>query len=366
MRFLLFLLCFVSLLAQAQSTLTPVEKLWKAHLNGELTKDSFSAALSSVQVQALSLIERLRLQQMERELLGRKAAPIVIEELNPKEALTIASEKDFFGDSMTLSSQSLEQVNKASHFIKRVSEEGQLSPEQLKSVLLFEGNLRDFYEGKYQDSVTLYLICRKNRNFPCRFILKDIHGEFVRTESGKLWSLPALAKSSRNLAYNITNGQTPMGLHRMDSVMPYANRPTAFGKFRRVILNWVKGSGSDQSTKLMLPSGQHQLLWWKQASVARDVGRKDLRIHGTGNLNKNPKTPYYPHVPTSGCISTLEGKYGVNEFLDQRVLLDKLMESSQLAPVYRNEIYIKGLLYVLELDNKREAVSTQEIETLLM
>ena len=70
----------------------------------------------------------------------------------------------------------------------------------------------------------------------------------VLGEDGRdLWSQPALAASYHGLPYNVINGQTPQGIHRIDSVMPEANRYRAFGKYRRVILNWVPNAGDEDS-----------------------------------------------------------------------------------------------------------------------
>ncbi len=80
--------------------------------------------------------------------------------------------------------------------------------------------------------------------------MKDRFDRLVREEDGGLWSLPALAKSASGRPFNVTNGNTPQGVHTIDSVMPEANRQDAFGKFRRLILNWVP---SDEQTKTLLP-----------------------------------------------------------------------------------------------------------------
>ena len=59
------------------------------------------------------------------------------------------------------------------------------------------------------------------------------------TDDGKIWHQPALAASARGYPSNIVNGQTPQGVHTMDSVMPFADQYRSFGSYRRVILNWV-------------------------------------------------------------------------------------------------------------------------------
>ena len=41
------------------------------------------------------------------------------------------------------------------------------------------------------------------------------------------------------------------------------------------------------------------------------------------------------------------------------------MEQSNLAVNYDNEVHIKGLLYVLEIDSKKSAVSLEDIQNIL-
>jgi hypothetical protein len=147
--------------------------------------------------------------------------------------------------------------------------------------------------------------------------------------------------------------------------MPQANRQGAFGKFRRMILDWIPTSIKEKNMSHFLPKSSLKSLWWKQASIARDNGRKHLRIHGTGRVNDDKESSYYPHVPTSGCISTREGKYSNINYKDQRNILDTMMQAMSLAPVYSNEVELKGVLYVMNLDDQKAAVSSEEIETLL-
>lgn len=360
----LILACLI-LINVANASEMDVHQLWKNYLNNDLTGNELITFINKSNPKELSLIDHLRLEVMQSDLLDIKASQVMIEELSPNEALAIASENEFFAHKILLSKKAHEQLITAQLKLDKVSKVKPLTKNQIKQILNYRPNHKEFYDGKYEDTLTLFLICRKDRNYPCRFIFKDLHGEFVRKDNGQLWSIASLAKSRLNRNYNITNGQTPIGVHRVDSVMPYANREKAFGKFRRIILNWVKADNKEANTKALLPLEHRTLRWWHQASIARDAGRKHLRIHGTGASNKNPLSTYFPHVPTSGCISTLEGRYGNKIFKDQRVLLDKLMENSQLAPVYSNEVYIKGILYVLEIDSLKKAVSVDDINSIL-
>ena len=246
-----------------------------------------------------------------------------------------------------------------------VDKDWSLSSADLKDIFEHEVNYSSYQNGTYDHKVRLFLLCRKNRSYACLFVIKGVFGNFVRNENGDIWSLPALAKSKRGISYNKTNGNTPAGVHTMDAVMPEANRPLAFGKYRRVILNWVKNDsqGNEVLVKDFLPASQFERHWWRRASIARDVGRKYLRIHGTGKINSDPNSSFYPHIPTSGCISTREGKYPGVVYEDQNIILNKILEASQLRPVYSNHPKIKGLLYVLDIDDKKKAVTLNDLSS---
>jgi hypothetical protein len=271
--------------------------------------------------------------------------------------LKIASEWLHYGNLVIkLEPQDLALVEKARDYIKALKVFRSKSEEEVKDLVFNGANLGQYSQGQYE--VKLFLFCRHDRRYPCRFILKDRFDHLVRNDDGTVWSMPALAHSSRGLPYYITNGYTPSGVHSMDSVMPEPNRQIAFGKFRRVILNWIPKGRTEE----LLPNSALDKKWWKEASLARNNKRKYLRIHGTGKINDDPSLSYYPHMPTSGCISTREGKYPMATYTDQRKVLDKIMQAQNLLPSYNNETKIKGILYVMELDNKKAAVTEKTLE----
>lgn len=233
--------------------------------------------------------------------------------------------------------------------------------EEIRSIYFQDNILVD----DYKETISLFMFCRRNRNYHCLFLAKDKFGNPVKKEDGSLWWHPSLAISSRGLPSNIVNGQTPQGVHTVDSVMPEANRQIAFGKYRRLILNWVKGKFDDKPEMSFLPSESSESLWWRQASLSKRVGRKDLRIHGTGKINDDPTSTHFPFRKSAGCITQREGSYGELEFHDQRLLLDKLMAASDLEVNYENEERLKGVLYVIEINDKNEHVGLTEVEKLL-
>jgi hypothetical protein len=220
----------------------------------------------------------------------------------------------------------------------------------------------DYKNGTYIGKPQLFMFCRHNRRYHCLMIMKDSEGELVRNQDGEIWHQHKLGLARKSVPYNERNGYTPSGIYTIDSVMPYADQQKTYGKFRRLIINFVNASENERNLKDFLPSSAHEAHWWKESVVARDVGRNLLRIHGTGRKNWNPFSRHYPFVKTSGCIMSREGEYGDTYFIDQRTLLDKVMLASELEPRFENEREIEGLLYLIEVSDENEHIYLPEIE----
>lgn len=218
-----------------------------------------------------------------------------------------------------------------------------------------------YMNGEYVKSVKIFMFCRENRLYPCLMVMRNIHGEIVREADGSIWSHPSLASSAHGLPSYTRNGNTPAGIFTIDSVMPTADQQISFGKFRRMMLNFVPKSKDEVLFKSLLPASSHDQEWWKTSTVARDAGRNLFRIHGTGKINKDPSTPYFPFMRTSGCIAQRENAYGTITYRDQRELLDDIMRAMDLRPSYENEVKVKGILYIVEIDDKASAVSTDDL-----
>ena len=166
-----------------------------------------------------------------------------------------------------------------------------------------------------------------------------------------------LGISGRGLPFNHSNGTTPAGVYAINSVMPEANHNYEFGKFRRLIVDFLKSSIHEENIKQFLPRSHHKADWWSQAVVARELGRSLLRIHGTGRVNKNPFSPYFPMIPSSGCLTVTERSLlGLAQTDHQRQFLDTLMEALNLPKTYENESKIHGVLYVIPFDGKYQAL----------
>lgn len=218
-----------------------------------------------------------------------------------------------------------------------------------------------YMNGEYAKSVKIFMFCRENRLYPCLMVMKNVHGEPVRNADGSLWSHPSLASSARGHPSYARNGNTPAGILTIDSVMPVADQQISFGKFRRMMLNFVPKSKDEVLMKSLLPESSHKKNWWRTSVTAREIGRSLLRIHGTGKINKDEKSPYYPFVRTSGCIAQRENTYDGLTYRDQRELLDDVMKAMDMMPVYANELKVKGILYLVEIDDLNSAVEASDL-----
>lgn len=247
---------------------------------------------------------------------------------------------------------------------KRAISKDEWSEFQKKKLLNFEPNWRRRQRG-YKNKVRLYMFCRHNREHPCLLIMKDAKGRWHKDAEGKLWSQPKLGLSRHGLPAHQVNGDTPQGIYTLDSVMPEANRQIVFGKFRRLIVNFIPQSRKEKDFKSLMPKETHSLGWWQEGMVARDVGRSLLRIHGTGTINTDPASSWYPFYPTSGCIASRENLYDGVDYKDQRELLDEMMKAAGMRATYANEANLKGLLYVVDIDSQEAPVSHSEIEKLI-
>ena len=202
------------------------------------------------------------------------------------------------------------------------------------------------------NQLSLYAVLNSDRSKKGVLFIRLPDGTFYKKENGEIWSIPILGLSGRGLPFHHSNGCTPMGVYSVDSVMPLADQNKTFGKHRRLKVNFIDKSPNEKMTTDLLPLNQTDQSWWLPCVLARELGRSLLRIHGTGRKNYNPFSSYYPFVPTSGCLATLEANlFGIIDFDHQRLLLDALLAAMGLALEYENEPKIHGLLYVVEFDD---------------
>lgn len=232
----------------------------------------------------------------------------------------------------------------------------------LRDLFYSSPDLNQVLNGSYANGVKLYMFCRTNRLYPCLMVMRDSRGDIVRNNNdGSIWTHKALASAKTGLPSYNRNGNTPTGVMTIDSVMPTADQAISFGKYRRLILNFIPKTQNDSLLQTLLPDSSKNEEWWKAGAVARDMDRDLLRIHGSGKYNPDELSSFWPFLQTSGCIAQRENTYGDVTFKDQRVLLDVMMKAMDLTPVYSNETRIKGIFYITEIDSQNAPVTAQDL-----
>lgn len=217
-----------------------------------------------------------------------------------------------------------------------------LKPDHLQKILNFKTH-----------QLTVFALMNSDRKKSGRLLIRLMDGSFLRDKKNNIWSIRTLGLSSRGLNFCHTNGSTPTGIYQINSVMPECNHQYEFGKNRRLKIHFI----DDSQLMEYLPKESLEHHWWQQASIANTLGRSLFRIHGSGRVNKNPLSSFFPLVPSSGCLTTTERNFlGIWKIDDQRRLLDGLLEASLLDKSFTDELKIHGLLYVINFDGTYQAL----------
>lgn len=216
----------------------------------------------------------------------------------------------------------------------------------------------------------IYSFQRKNRDYPGIAIIQGEDGKFVRDENGELITIRQLARSASNLPYFITNGNTPQGIYSLQGVDISANLligPTPniqmimpFEKYWK----WFFHADADSTYPLLsylniLPESWRDYLPVQEAFFAGKTGRTEIIAHGsTIDPVYFTGKPFYPISPTLGCLCAPE---------NWNVTTGKLTTSEQfrLVDTYYSQPGNDGYYIVLNLDDKKQAVSREEIEMLV-
>jgi len=197
------------------------------------------------------------------------------------------------------------------------------------------------------NQLSVFALMNVERNIPGNIFIKKSNGEFLKDNNKNIWTKKVLGLSSRGLPFCHSNGSTPTGVYKINSVMPEANFEYEFGKNRRLKIHFL----SEQELNETFPAEFLTWHWWQEGIVALHLGRSLFRIHGSGRINKNPLSSYFPLVPSSGCLTMSERDFGgLYAIDDQRELLNALLESLGLEKSFTNELKIHGLLYVINFD----------------
>jgi hypothetical protein len=217
-------------------------------------------------------------------------------------------------------------------------------------------------------NVIVYSIQRKNRNYPGRAIVRDKNGRFVISESGDIFSIPQLARSITNLPGYLTNGNTPQGIFRMDGFA--VSQSSFIGPTENIqltmpneasIVHFIKNIPAADTLYLyalyagLLPEELKNYQPLFESYQAGMAGRTEIIAHGaTVNSGYYANRPYYPLIPTQGCLSakeiwsTVDGKRIES---DQQLLVNAIKAAGGAD----------GYLIVIEIDDQQRPVGIDEI-----
>ncbi|BAU41314.1 hypothetical protein [Leptolyngbya sp. O-77] len=221
------------------------------------------------------------------------------------------------------------------------------------------------------DQMHAYVLCPGDRTALCRLMVKDRSGAFVPQTDGSPWSVPLRRRSLHGLRWNLTRGDTPQGIYRIEGVRsPSADTFRAYGQFPRVNLyvpheagvrEFLPGQpgtvGAIAQYRALLPPSWRSYFPIYQSYWAGRIGRGLFRIHGSGEdpafFANSARFPHsYGWSPAIGCLSALEqyDESGNLQQADMPAILQVLTQAS--GAVSASEI--AGYLVVVEGDGVLE------------
>lgn len=227
--------------------------------------------------------------------------------------------------------------------------------------------LKDLIQNPFwKDRPVIFSFQRLNRDYPGLAIVKNEKGEFIRGEDGQIVSVRQLARSITNLPSYLTNGNTPQGIFSIKGLEVSKSKfigPTENIQTRLPFEDSLGGFLNIESTKnwdmdsykAMLPESWRDYFPMFLAFYAGEAGRNEIIVHGT-TIDPSFYTgkTYYPNTPSLGCLCASEiWSEETGELEDS--------EQGRLIWAYKQTSKERGLLVVVELDNKEAEVELEEV-----
>lgn len=197
----------------------------------------------------------------------------------------------------------------------------------------------------------LYSIQHKDRNKPGKVFVQSENGSLIKDNS-RVVLIDQLARSATNLPTNITNGNTPVGVFRIDSLAKSENvfiGPTLcfvtylpFECEASTFFNATTTEFTLENYLSFFPNKLRKNTLLQQTFWAGKAGRSEIHFHGTTiDPNIYIGKEFYPQTPSMGCLCC-------SETWDND---GNLLESSQqkLVNTWLKTPSESGYAYVLEL-----------------
>ena len=246
-------------------------------------------------------------------------------------------------------------------FLMRLSEFLRPVPSLINSKFFTDILSKNFLPGQ----IVMYSFQRKNRDYPGLVIIRNKQGLFVRDTNGLVFNLPQLARSTTNLPFYLSNGNTPQGIFlmkgfnvsRSNFIGPTPNIQLSMPAEEKVSTFLGDSSVTDTTWQIdyytrLLPQSLKKYQPVYESYFAGLAGRTEIIAHGTTiNPEYYKDQPWYPHTPSQGCLSTKEIWNGKRMESDQQKLVYALLSAGGAH----------GYCVVLDLDDKQTAVTIQEL-----
>ncbi|MBI9071047.1 MAG: hypothetical protein JEY94_05590 [Melioribacteraceae bacterium] len=230
-------------------------------------------------------------------------------------------------------------------------------------------NLNEFFLTGLNGSPTIiYCLQRKNRDYEGLIIIRKSDRMFLRDKSGRIFSVPALARSVTNLPYYLTNGNTPQGIF---SVLGLGNSSNVFiGPTSTIELgmpfeispedffhsNSVKTKWDEVLYNNIIPVNLRKYSSLYESYFAGMAGRSEIIAHGSTINPEFYKTEiYYPNTPSLGCIT-------LSELWDLKTGAREISNQNKLVNVLKELNLSDAFLILIEIDNKNAPIHLDEIE----
>lgn len=219
----------------------------------------------------------------------------------------------------------------------------------------------------------IYSFQRKDRARFGLAVVRGANGKFVRNADGSIFNIAHLALAVSNLPGTITNGNTPQGLFTIVGSGTATNQwigPTPYLESKVPIeasvaefehnpnVNAQLNSNDDWTEtryESFLPASWRNYFPFKETFLAGQAGRNEMLLHGTViNSEYYRGASFYPGTPSAGCLVAMETWSKVD---------GKMLGSDQLslAKAFTADGFDRGYLLVVELDDRPDAVSLDDV-----
>jgi hypothetical protein len=232
--------------------------------------------------------------------------------------------------------------------------------------------LKDIFDSSFLPGQTvIYSLQRSNRNYAGLVIIRKPDGTFLKDSAGNYFHTSQLARAITNYPFYITNGNTPQGILRFSGFdvsrllyigptqnlqlqLPYEDSPDIFFADS----SFIDTTWSSALYATVLPPAWKNYAGIYESFYAGEMGRTAIIMHGTTIDPEFYKSQtYYPQTPSLGCLCSYEewDTSGYRISSNQQQIVDALNSVGAAD----------GYAVVIDIDNKKDNVSIDEVKPLL-